>query len=48
MYPPLSDAEHRLPVNGSGQQKRRGRPYSATVHNDQEGNGPTPATARHK
>ncbi len=27
--------------------KDGGRPYSCTVHNDQEGNGPTPATARH-
>ena len=28
--------------------KRRRRPYSATVHYDQEGNGPTSAAARHK
>src|SRR5680860_119336 len=31
----------------SGRQKRRRRPYSATVHYDQEGNGPTSAAARH-
>ena len=36
------------PLPGSGQQNRRGRPDSATAHNDQERNGPTPATARHK
>jgi hypothetical protein len=32
----------------SGHKKRRRRPYSATVHYDQEGNGPTSAAARHK
>ena len=30
------------------EEKRRGRPYSSTVHNDQEGNDPTLAVARHK
>jgi len=32
----------------SGQKKKGGRPYSATVHYDPEGNGPTSAAARHK
>lgn len=31
-----------------GRKKRRRRPYSATVHYDQEGSGPTSAAARHK
>jgi len=32
----------------SGHKKRRGRPYSSTVHHDQEGNDPSLAVAQHK
>jgi hypothetical protein len=44
---PLADRRcmHR---REAGHKKRRRRPYSATVHDDQEGSGPTSAAAWHK
>ena len=47
-FPPCLVIRAQSPSIRSGHQKRRGRPYSSTVHNDQEGNDPTLAVARHK